>query len=221
MPVRSEFTRERLDQLAAAGGTVALTDDDLATSRADALRSHPAGSDLWVFAYGSLMWNPAIAVVESQPATVAGWQRSFCIDLPGGRGSADRPGLMCALVPSGRCHGVGLRIAAADIESETTILWLREMAFGAYRASLLPLTIGGLSVDGLVFAAQPSLVVELDLEEQARRIAHAEGPVGTNRDYLFRLADALRSHDLEDPYVTSLAARVRERHTHSGGMPPG
>ncbi|MGW5240711.1 gamma-glutamylcyclotransferase [Monashia sp. NPDC004114] len=221
MPVRSEFTRERLDQLAAAGGMVALTDDELATSRADALRSHPAGSDLWVFAYGSLMWNPAITVVESRPATLAGWQRSFCIDLPGGRGSADRPGLMCALVPSGCCHGLALRIAAADVKSETTSLWLREMAFGAYRASLLPLTVGGLPVDSLVFAAQPSLVVELDIDEQARRIAHAEGPVGTNRDYLFRLADALRLHGLEDPYITSLAARVRQPRTRSGGMPLG
>jgi cation transport protein ChaC len=210
---RSDFTRERLDQFAAAAGTVALTDDELATSRADALRSHDASGDLWVFAYGSLMWNPAITVLESRPATLPGWQRSFCIDLPGGRGSAERPGLMCALVPSGRCRGLALRIAAPDVESETSILWLREMAFGAYRASLLPLTVGGVLVDGLVFVAQRALVVEHDLDEQARRIARAEGPVGTNRDYLFRLAEALRSHGLEDPYVTSLTARVRERVT--------
>jgi cation transport protein ChaC len=221
MMLRSDFTRERLDQFAAAGGRIASTDDELAVTRSDALRSHRAGSDLWVFAYGSLMWNPAITVVESRRATLAGWHRSFCLDLPGGRGSPDRPGLMCALVPSGHCLGVALRIAAADVEAETVILWLREMAFGAYDASLMPITVGGQRVEGLVFVAQPSVVVQLDLDEQARRIARAKGAVGTNSDYLFRLAEALRSHDLEDAYITSLAARVRKRLTASRGMPLG
>jgi cation transport protein ChaC len=209
MLVRTDFTRERLDRLAAASGVVTLTDDELAASRSAVLGSRDPDGDLWVFAYGSLMWNPAIAFVEARTAALPGWERSFCIDLRGGRGSPTTPGLMCALVPSGSCHGVALRIAASDVEAETEVLWLREMAFGHYLASWLPLTIQGQVVDGLAFVADPARVVRLDLDEQARRIAAAEGAIGSNRDYLFRLAEALKAHRITDGYITALAARVR------------
>ncbi len=217
---RSDFTRERLDQLAAAGGAVALTDDKLAASRSALLGSRATGRELWVFAYGSLIWNPAIAVVETRPAVLPGWERSFCLDLRGGRGSRERPGLMCALVPSRSCGGVALRIAARQVESETAVLWLREMAFGHYVPSLVPLTIQGDVVDGLAFVADPARVVRMDLDEQARRIAAAHGPIGTNRDYLFRLEGALEAHGIEDAYVSALAGRVRAI-THSSRMPLG
>ena len=209
MLARTDFTRERLDRLASASGVVTLTDDELAASRSAVLGSRDPDSDLWVFAYGSLMWNPAIAFVEARTAALPGWERSFCIDLRGGRGSPSRPGLMCALVPSGSCHGVALRIAASDVEAETEVLWLREMAFGHYVASQVSLTIEGQVMEGLAFVADPGRVLRLDLDEQARRIAAAEGAIGSNRDYLFRLAEALEAHHLKDSYISALTARVR------------
>src|SRR5690348_18138416 len=99
---RSDFTRERLDEIAARLGTAVATDADLAASRVAVLGGRPP-SDLWVFGYGSLMWNPAFSFIESRVARLDGWQRSFCIPLPGGRGTPERPGLMCGLVPSGEC----------------------------------------------------------------------------------------------------------------------
>jgi cation transport protein ChaC len=205
----TEFTRERLDRFASANGVKPLDDAALAESRAAVLGSWEAGRDLWVFAYGSLIWNPALSTVETVRAQLDGWHRSFCLDLPGGRGSFDRPGLMCALVPGGYCRGVAYRILAREVESETSVLWLREMAFGGYRPLLVPLTMEGHSAVGLVFVAEPSRVVTHDLGVQARRIAVAEGALGTNREYLFALEQALAEHDLPDDYVTSLADGVR------------
>jgi cation transport protein ChaC len=205
---RSDFTRGRLDQIASQAGFIAPTDAELADSRAAVLSGRPAG-DLWIFAYGSLMWNPAVSVIDTRPARLRGWQRSFCIDLPGGRGTPEQPGLMCALVPGGSCSGLAHRIAAACVESETVILWMREMAFGAYVASLLPVVIDGKVVEGMTFAADAARVLRLPLDEQARRIAVAEGPIGTNREYLFRLQQSLAEYRLADAYISALGDRIR------------
>jgi len=193
----------------ASGGPAPRTDRELACSRLEVLGSWPDDRDLWVFAYGSLMWNPAIRIAETAPAVLEGWQRSFCLDLPGGRGTPARPGLMCALVASGRCEGFVHRIAASDVESETGILWLREMAFGSYVATFAPVTVKGLATDALLFVANPARIVRYDLAEQARRIAAAEGPIGSNREYLFSLEKALAAAGLSDPYVSNLARQVR------------
>ena len=214
---RSDFTRERLDQIASQAGVITSTDAELAASRAAVLSGRPAG-DLWIFAYGSLMWNPAVSVIDTRPALLRGWQRSFCIDLPGGRGTPERPGLMCALVPGGFCSGLAHRIAAARVESETIILWMREMAFGAYVASLQPMIIDGQVAQGLTFVAAAARVVRLPLDEQARRISVAEGPIGTNREYLFRLQQSLAEYRLADAYISALGDRI---HTflHDTGQP--
>ncbi len=38
-----------------------------------------AGTEpVWVFAYGSLMWNPEIAFAEARPGFLHGYHRSFC-----------------------------------------------------------------------------------------------------------------------------------------------
>ncbi len=60
-------------------------------------------TDLWVFAYGSLIWDPAVYVTEYRRGLLQGWHRSFCMRLEGGRGSHDRPGLMAALDEGGQC----------------------------------------------------------------------------------------------------------------------
>jgi cation transport protein ChaC len=84
------------------------------------------------------------------------------------------------------------------------------MAFGGYRATLAPLTMNGHFAEGLVFVAEPSDVVRYDVGEQARRIAAAEGPIGTNREYLFNLEQTLETHAITDDYITTLADRVRD-----------
>jgi cation transport protein ChaC len=66
--------------------------------------------DLWIFAYGSLMWDPALNIVEIRPATLGGFHRRFCLKIEIGRGSKDRPALMAALDEGGDCQGLALRV---------------------------------------------------------------------------------------------------------------
>ena len=97
-------------------------------------RPHPPDEDVWLFGYGSLMWNPAMHFAERRPGLVHGWHRRFCLWLQGGRGSPENPGLMLALERGGRCAGMLFRIPAAEARHELLLAWRRELFTGAYQS---------------------------------------------------------------------------------------
>ena len=216
MLARQDFTPERVAayaQLASQFGDVTFMPENAReASRQDILNQHVAGQSIWIFGYGSLMWNPAIHVNESLPARLEGFSRRFAMRLAIGRGMPDKPGLMLCLVPGGCCHGIAHRIAPENVESETKILWMREMLSGAYTPTWIDLDLGATHVRGVAFVMNqkhPRYLPDLAIEDKANRIAVAEGHLGTNRDYLFRTASALTDAGLQDPYIAELATRVR------------
>src|SRR6185295_7575731 len=108
----------------------------------------PRPRSVWVFGYGSLMWNPAIRYVERRPALVHGYHREFCLLARAGRGSPERPGLMLSLEPGGSCHGVAYRLPAGAIEDELDVLWRREMMTRSYS----PVWVAARTADGISHA---------------------------------------------------------------------
>ena len=134
-------------------------------------------TDLWVFAYGSLIWDPAVHVAEYRRAVLQGWHRSFCMRLESGRGSHDRPGLMAALDEGGHCDGIAFRIAADLVDQETRFMWHREMFAGAYEPRFFEVATPQGPVDALVFVMDRSnrrYEPHIGLEEAAKRILHPE-----------------------------------------------
>ena len=213
---RSDFTPERVavySQLAAQFGDAKfLSEEEREKSRAEIMAQYVPGQDLWVFGYGSLMWNPAVHVDESLPGRIEGFQRSFCMRLMFGRGMPDNPGLMLCLVPGGSCAGIAHRIAPEHAESESKILWMREMLSGAYVPTWVDIDLGHRRVRGVTFVintAHPRYLPGLSSDEKAARIAKAEGHLGTNRDYLYRTVAALTDAGITDHYLDDLHARVR------------
>jgi cation transport protein ChaC len=214
---RDDFNPERVEMYRAyiaargGGGMTFLTNEEREANRRNFLNAHPPGQDLWLFGYGSLMWNPAIHVEESAAARIEGFHRSFCLTMSFGRGTPEKPGLMLVLRPGGACGGVAHRIEARKVQSETEILWMREMLSGAYLPQWLDIRLPKQSVRGFTFVAHDghSRIEEgLTEEAVALRIAHAAGERGTNRDYLFAAAKTLKNYDLSDDYVTRIEARV-------------
>ncbi|HTH15597.1 MAG TPA: gamma-glutamylcyclotransferase, partial [Magnetospirillum sp.] len=100
-----------------------LDDDALARSLAEV---RPPDQECWVFAYGSLMWNPVFHPVERRPGTLHGYHRRFCFWIHAGRACPRHPGLMMGLLPGGTCRGVLLRIAPNEADHELPLLWKRE-----------------------------------------------------------------------------------------------
>src|SRR5438067_8317569 len=92
--------------LAAVTDGRALTDEQLSASLTATLISRPKGAGWWVFAYGSLLWNPLFPFAEARRASVHGLHRRFCLWSLASRGKPDEPGLVLALDRGGSCRGV-------------------------------------------------------------------------------------------------------------------
>jgi cation transport protein ChaC len=215
-PETSFFRRIRerlaeLDRAAQANGWPAnwrLPDEVREASRNELLAGHQG--DLWVFAYGSLMWDPGFHIVEIRTATLQGYHRRFCLKSEIGRGSAEKPALMAALDAEGACHGLAFRIPEASVEHETKLLWMREMLMGAYMPVLVPVDTpqGPLTAVAFLINRSSNRYVRLDLAETARLIATGRGIRGTCLEYLENLAERLDLLGLDDPDITALRLRV-------------
>ena len=204
--------RERLAEWDAAAEAQGRADWRLSDEAREATRRKALAGregDVWVFAYGSLIWDPAIHVAEIRRARLDGWRRSFCFETEGGRGSPENPGLMAALDddPGHACEGVALRIAAEIVERETEILWSREMVTGIYAPRFMPVETPQGPIEALAFLADhshPRHVGDLPRPERAKMIAVAEGMLGTNLEYLENLLSHLEALGLHDPEMAEL-----------------
>tara|TARA_R110002049_G_scaffold29972_3_gene102068 strand:+ start:15940 stop:16464 length:525 start_codon:yes stop_codon:yes gene_type:complete len=170
---------------------------------------------MWVFGYGSLLWNPGFEVAESVIATLPGYARSFCMRSIHHRGTEAEPGLVLALdaVPGSACEGVALRVAEGHEASTLAYLRERELISSAYLEETLTAHLtDGRDVDALVYvidAAHVQYCGALPLEEQAQIIARAVGDRGPNTEYLFNTANHLAEVGLHDPALEWLNDRVK------------
>jgi len=213
---REELTAERIEQIVQdarkAGYDFFLSAEERAASLNQALTRYAPGEEAWVFAYGSLMWNPALEFAESSTCLVQGWHRSFCFWTPLGRGTPELPGLMLALERGGACEGIAYRLAPDQVKSELAILWNREMLAGFYKPQWVTATLrDGRTVTAVTFEVDTDhcqYCGDLPVEKQAHHIAFAEGRRGACRDYLANTAAHARALGIHDPYIEDMVERV-------------
>jgi len=189
-----------------------LSEADRTESLRTTLAARPEG-DVWLFAYGSLIWNPTIHVVEQRTARIEGWHRAFCLSTIAGRGTLEQPGLVLGLDAGGQCEGVAFRLAEADLERELTLIWRREMVASAYVPRWVDLLDRGGSRFGgaITFTIDPTgthYAGDLAAEAVIERLATAAGHLGSSAEYLFQTRDGLRAHGIPDPEMEELAAKV-------------
>lgn len=187
--------------------------------RRDALAGH--AGDLWIFAYGSLIWDPALDFAEVRRARAPHHARRFIlVDTLGGRGTPDAPGLMAALDDGGGCDGLAFRIAADKVEAETEILFRREMIGPGYHARFIPVVIGGQRTRALGFLADhddPLMQADIPRATQVRYAATGAGFLGTSFDYLSSTVAHLAEVGIEDPDASDLLASVIARRAGTDG----
>jgi glutathione-specific gamma-glutamylcyclotransferase len=147
-------------------------------------------ADLWVFAYGSLMWRPGFAYREARRARLTGYRRCFCVYSVHHRGTPERLGLVLGLDRGGVCEGVAYRIAAEHVAETRTYLRARELVNGVYREAFVPVELEQhpseevMALAYIVERAHPTYAGRLPLSLQARLIRSAKGVSGANLDYL-------------------------------------
>lgn len=169
---------------------------------------------LWVFGYGSLIWDPGFPVAERRIARLDGWHRSFCMRSIHHRGTVDHPGLVLALdqAEGASCTGVAFRVTPGEEAATLAALRERELVSSAYLEMTLPVVTEAGPLEALAYVIDPHHVqyCHLDREEQARIIASATGGRGPNRDYLWSTAAHLADLGIGDPDLEWLAKRVRD-----------
>jgi cation transport protein ChaC len=209
-----EAGRMREIYLAATDATRALNDEQLSASLIATLAKKPTGAGWWIFAYGSLLWNPLFPVAEMRPAKVRGLHRRFCLWSLASRGTPECPGLVLGLERGGACRGVVLRLPAPLALDELHLLWRREMVVGSYRPRWVEVDADGRTLHALTFVVRtdhPQYAGKLSLDAQADTIAAARGAFGSSADYLERTRVALVAHGIVDRYLENLGARVALR----------
>lgn len=174
-----------------------------------------ANESFWLFGYGSLIWNPSVPHIERVPARLPGFSRRFWQGSHDHRGLPHAPGRVVTLIEDTRgvCAGMAYRIpgdAAAEVLHQ---LDHREKnGYSRHRHELHVTSSRRLTA--LVYIAEPGNFAWLGpapVDDVARQIATSIGPSGSNREYLERLAGALRELGADDQHVFELEALLRHK----------
>jgi cation transport protein ChaC len=173
------------------------------------------GGDLWVFGYGSLMWEPGFSYAEAVPARLGGYHRALCLLSIRYRGTPERPGLVLALDRGGSCRGLAFRVAVEHAEATRAYLWAREMPTEAYLPRELPVRLGdGRRVAALAFVArrEHSQYFRPESAKQAAGlVVQGCGPRGSSLDYLRNVVCRLDDFGITDVALHRVLALAEQR----------
>ena len=190
-----------------------LSPEELQASLEQMLKEHGGGHDpIWIFGYGSLMWNPEFDFHVRRVATVHGYHRKFCLWSRINRGTPDKPGLVLTLERGGSCRGLAYRLTPATSRDQLIRLWTREMSMGSYIPRWLECKAGDETFEALAFVVNrrcTGYAGKLPIDTMVQTIATACGKFGPCAEYLFRTEAALHEHGIRDERVKLLAERVR------------
>lgn len=192
-------------------------EDDHAEMADRLLEAWSEGRPLWIFAYGSLIWNPDFEFVERRTAHLAGWRRAFCLgwDL-WFRGIPGRPGLMLALDRGGSCNGVAFRLPEGKEPANLMRLMQREVRLipHPFPARWVRVTTAAGPIAAITFAIDRrsgGYVPPLTDAALAEVLATAAGPWGSMAEYLMNTTDELDRHGLGDGYLRRIESLVAKR----------
>jgi glutathione-specific gamma-glutamylcyclotransferase len=176
------------------------------------------GEDLWVFAYGSLMWRPGFEFIERVQARLLGAHRALCVYSYVHRGTPERPGLVLGLDFGGRCRGIAYRVEAAQRAATITYLRKREQVTSVYRETTRPIWVEGSpkrrvpALCYIVDRGHPQYAGRLSLEQQLHHVRQGHGISGANRDYVIATIAALEQLGYRDTELHLLAGMLAGAH---------
>ncbi|MBW4509141.1 MAG: gamma-glutamylcyclotransferase [Scytonematopsis contorta HA4267-MV1] len=189
-----------------------LTEEELQASIFETLKQHQPNTEIWIFAYGSLIWNPIFKYVERRIGEIKGWQRKFCLLAPVGRGTRENPGLFLGLESGGSCQGIAYRIEKANMLDELSVIWRREMIVNTYIPRWVNVINNQEEFNAITFVINHNhRMYAGDLSDDAivNKIATAKGELGSCADYLKQTVEGLTAAGLVDEELFELYNQVK------------
>ena len=199
-----------------APGFIAMADADYDEVLDKLWAGRPGQDDLWIFAYGSLIWRPACATEDQRFATLRGWHRDFCLKLMRFRGTPEFPGLMMALDRGGACRGVIQRLPRDNTRSCLTQLIRREMSVkpSTNQPRWITVESHGERVRAIAIAADRrgyNYDGGRSIEDIAHVLSRAVGHWGSGAEYLMQTVKHLEELGIHDCYLWRLQELVAEK----------
>jgi cation transport protein ChaC len=179
------------------------------------LSQSSGNEDLWVFGYGSLMWQPGFPCLERHPARLIGLHRALCVYSHVHRGTPEKPGLVLGLDRGGACRGIAYRVAAADRDATISYLREREQVTSVYLETLRRITLATTptrDVTALVYVVNRGHVQyagRLDLDRQVHLVRQGHGRSGANRDYVLSTVAEIEAQGCHDSGLHAIAQRLK------------
>lgn len=173
--------------------------------------------DKWVFGYGSLLWHTGFAYRDVTPARVQGYHRALCVYSHVYRGSKERPGLVCGLLPGGSCRGLAFRVPAETWDNVRAYLHEREMIYDVYVPKWVNARLGpALSEIDKVYtfvanARHDQYAGRLSVEETAGLIRHGHGTSGSGVEYLTNTVARLTELGIRDRALERVLAAATKK----------
>ena len=200
-----------------AGRTDRPTDAEYDQVVATLLADGPETGEVWIFAYGSLIWNPEFEFDQERLGTAKGWHRSFCLGwVRIYRGTPERPGIMLAMDRGGSCRGVVFRLPPDAVHENMLKILRREMPikranFPSNSARWISVQTKGGPLRALAFpisrqsdAYLPGLTPEMVV----KALATAAGERGSMAEYLHSTVTHLEQRGIHDRYMWKMQDMV-------------
>ena len=171
--------------------------------------------DFWVFGYGSLIWRPDFAHVETRRARLFGYRRALCVLSHVHRGTPQRPGLVLGLDRGGSCIGLAFRVPDGLRDEVMATLRERELVTNVYLERELPLRLeDGAVVPAVCYVVDRAHVQyagPLDVDHAVARVTGAVGQSGPNEEYVLNTVEHLKALSIRDHWLEAVAMRVSTR----------
>ena len=197
-----------------SGSDKVLTTEELLQARRKIIPDKGIGEDIYIFAYGSLLWNPTVDYEDEFLAKVYGFHRSFCMKTNLGRGSFKNPGLMLGLDKGGSCQGSAFKLRNSEAIKNIDILFRREMVTGAYKPKLLKtILVNGRKVLSLAFTVDKkhkNYFQDKEIQTKAKMISNAHGFLGTCEEYFQNTLESLSELNIVDSEMTAISNYLKK-----------
>jgi cation transport protein ChaC len=197
-----------------SGSDKVLTTEELLQARRKIIPDKGIGEDIYIFAYGSLLWNPTVDYEDEFLAKVYGFHRSFCMKTNLGRGSFKNPGLMLGLDKGGSCQGSAFKLRNSEAIKNIDILFRREMVTGAYKPKLLKtILVNGRKVLSLAFTVDKkhkNYFQDKEIQTKAKMISNAHGFLGSCEEYFQNTLESLSELNIVDSEMTAISNYLKK-----------
>jgi cation transport protein ChaC len=186
------------------------------------LAAGASGEDLWVFAYGSLMWRPDFDVLERRHARLVGAHRALCVYSFVHRGTPEKPGLVLGLDRGGNCRGIAYRVAADRRAATIDTLRAREQVTMVYREVVRTVWLDDdprqriAALCYVVDRRHEQYAGRLTLEQQLHLVRQGHGRAGHNRDYVLETVREIERQGYRDRELHLLAEQLKGPHETAG-----